>query len=58
MSQHHGQAVEKIIRRGGHSITKVARIMNVNRRSVYNWFDQVVLRQEIKIRLHLHLKNT
>jgi hypothetical protein len=47
MSKHQGQTVEKVLRRDGHSISKVARIMNVNRRSIYNWFNQAVLRQEI-----------
>jgi hypothetical protein len=47
MSKHHGQTLEKVIRKGGHSISEVARMMNVNRRSVYNWFDLAVLRSEI-----------
>jgi hypothetical protein len=47
MSKHRGQTVEKVIRRDGHSISEVARMMNVNRRSVYNWFNQPALRQEI-----------
>jgi transposase-like protein len=34
--KHHGQLIEKIIRRDGHSITDIARLTNVNRRSVYN----------------------
>jgi hypothetical protein len=47
MPKHHGQTIEKIIRRDGHSISNVARTMDVNRRTVYNWFNQAVLRQEI-----------
>jgi hypothetical protein len=47
MSKHQGQTVEKVLRRDGHSISEVARIMNVNRRSIYNWFNQPALRQEI-----------
>jgi hypothetical protein len=47
MTKHHGQIIEKIIRRDGHSISNVARNMDVNRRTVYNWFNQAVLRQEI-----------
>jgi hypothetical protein len=46
MSQHHGQIVEKVFRRDGHSISEVARMLNINRRSIYNWFNQPVLRQE------------
>jgi hypothetical protein len=47
MAQHHGQIVEKVFRRDGHSISEVARMLNINRRSIYNWFNQAVLRQEI-----------
>ncbi|HKG07027.1 MAG TPA: hypothetical protein VKB19_11240 [Pedobacter sp.] len=36
---HHGQYIEKIIRRNGHSISDIARLTSVNRRSVYNWFN-------------------
>jgi plasmid maintenance system antidote protein VapI len=35
---HYGEIVEKIIRREGHSLTEVANLLNVNRRTVYNWF--------------------
>jgi len=47
MRLHDGQTVEKIIRRDGYSISQLARMMNINRRSIYNWFNQPVLRQEI-----------
>jgi len=47
MPLHHGQTLEKIIRRDGHSISEVAKKLNVNRRSIYNWFNHPVLRQEI-----------
>ena len=47
MENHHGQIVERIVRRNGHSITDVARLTNVNRRSVYNWFSQSRLKPEI-----------
>jgi transposase-like protein len=43
-TKHHGQLIEKIIRRNGHSITDVARLTHVNRRSVYNWFNQARLK--------------
>ncbi len=38
MPSHYGETVEKIIRREGHSLTDVANLLNVNRRTVYNWF--------------------
>lgn len=47
MSIHHGQMIEKVIRRNGHSITDIARLTNVNRRSVYNWFSSSILKPEI-----------
>jgi transcriptional regulator with XRE-family HTH domain len=40
MDLHYGQIVEKRVRRSGISITELARNTNVNRRSVYNWFNQ------------------
>jgi hypothetical protein len=57
MSQHHGQIIEKVLRRDGHSISEVARIMNVNRRTIYNWFNQSVLRQEIIYKLGHGIKH-
>jgi predicted transcriptional regulator len=51
MSIHHGQIVEKVIRRNGHSISEIARITGVNRRSVYNWFNQRTLKEDIVVRL-------
>lgn len=47
MDIHHGETIEKIVRRNGHSITDVARLTKVNRRSVYNWFNQPKLKPEI-----------
>jgi hypothetical protein len=47
MSKHHGQTLEKVIRKGSYSITEIARMANVDRRSVYNWFNFPVLRAEI-----------
>lgn len=43
-NNHHGQLIEKIIRRNGHSITDIARLTKVNRRSVYNWFNKARLK--------------
>jgi predicted transcriptional regulator len=47
MDIHHGETIEKVVRRNGHSITDVARLTKVNRRSVYNWFNQPKLKPEI-----------
>ncbi|QXV67697.1 helix-turn-helix domain-containing protein [Mucilaginibacter sp. 21P] len=40
MDVHYGQIVEKIVRRNSYSITELAALTKVNRRSVYNWFNQ------------------
>jgi lambda repressor-like predicted transcriptional regulator len=47
MDKHYGQIVELVIRKKGVSISQLARMTNVNRRSVYNWFNQKYLKQEI-----------
>lgn len=51
MEQHYGQLVEKVIRRNGYCISELARLSNVNRRSVYNWFNQRNLKSEIIYRI-------
>lgn len=43
MRYHAGAIVEKAVRRSGISIAELARRINVNRRSLYNWFDQEIL---------------
>jgi len=47
MDLHHGEIVEKVIRRKGYSISEIARFTKVNRRSVYYWFNQKYLKAEI-----------
>ncbi|SDI27595.1 helix-turn-helix domain-containing protein [Mucilaginibacter sp. P19] len=47
MDKHYGQIVELVIRKKGVSISQLARMTNMNRRSVYNWFNQKYLKQEI-----------
>lgn len=39
MGKHNGQIVEYVIRRKGISITEIASALGVNRRSVYNYFN-------------------
>jgi hypothetical protein len=51
MEMHQGQIIEKIIRRNGHSITNIARLSEVNRRSVYNWFNQKHLKPDVIIKI-------
>ncbi len=51
MLSHHGEILEKVIRRTGPSLTDLAKLMNVNRRSIYNWFMQPRLKPEIILRI-------
>lgn len=46
MALHSGEIVELAIRRKGISISELSRRMHVNRRSIYNWFQQKTLRIE------------
>ncbi|TWR28860.1 hypothetical protein FPZ43_11355 [Mucilaginibacter pallidiroseus] len=46
MDKHYGQIVELTIRKKGFSISELARLANVNRKCVYNWFNQKYLKPE------------
>jgi hypothetical protein len=47
MPLHHGHIIERIVRKNGHSISDVARLVKVNRRSIYNWFNLATLNSDI-----------
>jgi hypothetical protein len=47
MDKHYGQIVELVVRKKEFSISELARLTHMNRRSVYNWFNQKYLKQEI-----------
>lgn len=49
MSLHHGSIVEKAIRRSSRSITDIAKSTNLNRRSIYNYFNQKRLKPSLII---------
>jgi lambda repressor-like predicted transcriptional regulator len=51
MKLHQGEIIEKLIRRNGVSISELARRMRVNRRSVYNWFNQSTLKLDAIIKI-------
>lgn len=57
MDKHYGHIMERIIRRTGYSISELARLTNVNRRSIYNWFNQKNLKPEIIFRIGCALKH-
>ena len=47
MEKHYGQIVEHIVRKNGYSITELADRLDVNRRTIYNYFQNAYLKQEI-----------
>ncbi|AMR32337.1 hypothetical protein A0256_13355 [Mucilaginibacter sp. PAMC 26640] len=47
MADHDGQIIEFVIRKKGYSLTNLAKELNVNRRSVYNWFKSETLKDNI-----------
>jgi hypothetical protein len=47
MDKHYGQIVELVVRKKEFSISELARLTKMNRRSVYNWFNQKYLKQDI-----------
>jgi hypothetical protein len=47
MEKDYGKIVEYIVRKNGYSITELATKLSVNRRSIYNWFNQKDLRTDI-----------
>ena len=57
MDKHYGQIVELVIRKKGFSISELARLTHMNRRSVYNWFNQKYLKQEIIYQIGLTINH-
>ncbi|QNL51697.1 hypothetical protein H8S90_09045 [Olivibacter sp. SDN3] len=56
MDKHYGEIIEKVMRRNGYSISEAARTMKVNRRSVYNWFDQPKLKDNLIFKIGCALR--
>jgi lambda repressor-like predicted transcriptional regulator len=57
MDIHHGQIIELVIRREGYSISELARLAKVNRRSVYYWFNQQYIKTELIYQIGIHIKH-
>lgn len=57
MEKHYGEVIERTIRRNGYSISELARLMKVNRRSIYNWFSQAKFKTEIIFKIGCALKH-
>lgn len=55
--QHIGSIIEKVIRKEGHSLTDLSKAVGVNRRTLYNWFQQPRLSDEIVIRIGQTIKH-
>jgi lambda repressor-like predicted transcriptional regulator len=51
MDKHHGQIIEYRVRKNGYSISDLARGINVNRRSIYNWFNQKYLKKDVILQI-------
>ena len=57
MNTHYGEVIERTIRRNGYSISELARTLNVNRRTIYNWFLHRNLKSEIIYRIGCALRH-
>jgi len=57
MDKHYGQIVELTIRKQGFSISELARLADINRKCVYNWFNQKYLKPEIIQRVGSFIKH-
>lgn len=47
MEKHYGQIVEYLVRKNGYSITDLATELDVNRRSIYNYFQNQFLKRDV-----------
>lgn len=57
IDKHYGEIIERTIRRNGYSISELSRLMKVNRRSIYNWFNQAKFKSEIIFKIGCALKH-
>jgi plasmid maintenance system antidote protein VapI len=57
MDKHYGEIIERTIRRNGYSISELSRLMSVNRRSIYNWFNQPKFKTDIIFKIGCALKH-
>jgi AcrR family transcriptional regulator len=57
MEKHQGQIVEYIVRKNGFSLSELAKALNINRRSLYNWFQAKELKKSIIHRIGCVLRH-
>lgn len=51
MNKHHGQIIEFTLRKNDYNISDLAKSLNINRRTLYNWFNQERIKKEIVFRI-------
>jgi len=51
MDKHHGKIIEYTLRKNDYNISDLAKSMNVNRRTLYNWFNHEKIKKEIVFRI-------
>ncbi|MBE9582919.1 hypothetical protein IM792_00520 [Mucilaginibacter sp. JRF] len=54
---HHGELLEHAVRSRGISLTDLANELNVNRRTIYNWFESPFLKKAIMYRIGLTINH-
>jgi hypothetical protein len=57
MDKHYGQIVEYRVRKNGFCISDLARCTKVNRRSIYNWFNQKNLRSDVILKIGFAIRH-
>jgi hypothetical protein len=57
MNTHQGQIVEYLVRKNGYNISSLAKALDVNRRSMYNWFNQKELKWDVIRRIGLVIRH-
>jgi AcrR family transcriptional regulator len=57
MNKHQGQIVEYVVRKNGFSLSELAKALNINRRSLYNWFQAKQLKKSIIHRIGCVLRH-
>jgi hypothetical protein len=55
MNKHHGQLIEKIIRLNGYNISELARLLSVDRRTMYIWFKKKRLKKDVILQFAEHI---
>nr|WP_294941711.1 hypothetical protein [uncultured Mucilaginibacter sp.] len=51
MDKHHGKIIEYTLRKNDYNISDLAKSMNVNRRTLYNWFTHEKIKKDIVFRI-------